>query len=93
MEALLHLHKSVRETTSLEDEEKMAIEGLMSLRLSSESPVSKSTIINHISANMPSETGSSEVSQIDSADTGQQNKKDVSVLVLKQNKPIYKNKR
>jgi hypothetical protein len=87
VEALLDLHKSFMKSNSLADEEKMAIEGLVNLRLTSESPVPKTnTTYTKSIGSIP--TSSLEVSEVDnlSADKAKQNKQDVSVQVL--NKPI-----
>jgi hypothetical protein len=87
VEALLDLHKSFMKSNSLADKEKMAIEGLVNLRLTSESPVPKTnTTYTKSIGSIP--TSSLEVSVVDnlSADKAKQNKQDVSVQVL--NKPI-----
>ncbi|CAB4036383.1 RNA-directed DNA polymerase from mobile element jockey, partial [Paramuricea clavata] len=80
VEALLDLHKSFMKSKSLADEEKMAIEGPVNLRLTSESPVPKANTTDTKSI-ASIQTPSLEVCEVDnlSADKAKQNKQDVCV--------------
>jgi hypothetical protein len=77
VEALLDLHESLEKSKALANEEKIAIDGLMSLRLSSESPVAEANVVTDTA----SQNGFSENVQIDHLSAEGPNKQDACVQV------------
>jgi hypothetical protein len=79
VEALLDLHESLEKSKALANEEKIAIDGLMSLRLSSESPVAEFEA--NVVTDTASQNGFSENVQIDHLSAEGPNKQDACVQV------------